>query len=126
MVLHDNFQDFVLFLYVHIALADTFQRASEEDVILSKMGALFPTEKDLKKKLEDTVVHYKSLVPEQISEIIRDTFKHFDQVKFAEKYKVYTDLYDVINADGKVDEAEKMALDALKEIINMNVEAKQD
>lgn len=34
-------------------------------------------------------------------------------------------MYNVINANGKVEEAKKIALDALKEIINMNAEAKQ-
>jgi uncharacterized tellurite resistance protein B-like protein len=57
-------------------------------------------------------------------DIIRDTFKQFDHVKFAQKYKVYTDMYDVINADGKVEESEKNALDLLKEIIDLNAEVK--
>jgi uncharacterized tellurite resistance protein B-like protein len=125
MVLHNNFQDFVLFLYIHMALADHYLHPSEETVILDKMSRLFPTEADPKKKFDDAVKHYESLSHEKVMEVIRDTFRHFDQVKFAQKYKVYTDMYDVINADGKVEEAEKIALDALKEIINMNAEAKQ-
>jgi uncharacterized tellurite resistance protein B-like protein len=124
MVLHNNFQDFVLFLYIHMALADHYLHPAEESVILDKMSRLFPAEADQKKKFDDAVKHYESLSHEKAVEVIRDTFRHFDQVKFAQKYKVYTDMYDVINADGKVEEAEKFALDALKEIINMNAEAK--
>ncbi|MFM9839992.1 MAG: TerB family tellurite resistance protein [Cyclobacteriaceae bacterium] len=124
MMLHNNFQDFVLFLYIHMALADHYLHPSEESVILDKMSRLFPTEADPKKKFDAAVKHYESLSHETAIETIRASFKHFDQVKFAQKYKVYTDMYDVINADGKVEEAEKIALDALKEIINMNAEAK--
>jgi uncharacterized tellurite resistance protein B-like protein len=126
MILHDNFQDFVLFLYIHMALADKYLHPSEESVILDKMSRLFPAEANPKKKFDDAVKKYESLSHEKAMEIIRDTFKHYDHVKFAQKYKVYTDMYDVINADGKVEEAEKIALDALKEIINMNAEAKPD
>jgi uncharacterized tellurite resistance protein B-like protein len=56
-------------------------------------------------------------------EVIRATFKHFDQIKFTQKYKVYTDLYDIVNADGKVEESEMVALEILKEIIDMNSDA---
>ncbi len=124
MVLHNSFQDFVLFLYIHMALADKYLHPSEESVILDKMSRLFPTEADPKKKFDEAVKQYESLSYEAAIETIRTSFKHFDQIKFAQKYKVYTDMYDVINADGKVEEAEKIALDSLKEIINMNAEVK--
>lgn len=125
MILHSNFQDFVLFLYIHMALADHYLHPSEEEVILNKMGKLFPTEGNPKKKFDEEVARYKSFDQATAMTIIHESFKHFSHIKFAHKYKVYTDMYDVINADGKVEEAEKVALDALKEIINMNAEAKQ-
>ena len=125
MIIHQSFQDFVLFLYIHMALADQYLHPAEESVILEKMSKIFPSEENPKKKFDAAVLYYESLSHEEAMQIIRDTFKHFDQVKFAHKYKVYTDMYDVINADGKVEEAEKIALEALKEIININAEAKQ-
>jgi uncharacterized tellurite resistance protein B-like protein len=124
MVVHTNFQDFVLFLYIHMALADNFLHPSEEEVILTKMAKLFPTEANPKKKFDEAVAYYKTLNAEQAMDIIQSTFKHFDQVKFAQKYKVYTDMYDVVNADGKIEEAEKIALDALKKVIDLNSENK--
>lgn len=124
MVVHTNFQDFVLFLYIHMALADNFLHPSEEEVILTKMAKLFPTEANPKKKFDEAVVYYETLSAEQAMDIIQSTFKHFDQVKFAQKYKVYTDMYDVVNADGKIEEAEKIALDALKKVIDLNSESK--
>ena len=42
-------------------------------------------------------------------------------ISFSEKYRVYTDMYDIINSDGRVDSAEKSALDHLREIINLGI-----
>ncbi len=125
MVIHSNFSDFVLFLYVHMAFADESMHGSEEDVILAKMAKIFPGESDLKKKFNDAAVAYKQLDREVVMEIIKDTFKHFDQVKFAQKYKIYTDMYDIVNADGKIEESEKHALQNLKDIIDLNAEARK-
>ncbi len=124
MVIHNNFQDFVLFLYIHMALADNYLHPAEEEVILGKMAKLFPTETNPKQKFDAALLNYKTLLHNEVMDIIRGTFKQFDHVKFAQKYKVYTDMYDVINADGKVEESEKNALDLLKEIIDLNAEVK--
>ncbi|MBS1949710.1 MAG: TerB family tellurite resistance protein [Bacteroidetes bacterium] len=124
MVLHKNFSDFVLFLFIHMALADNFLHPSEEQVILEKMKRMFPDEADLKKKYNAAVTEYRSLDKSLTSTVIRDSFKSFSSIKFAHKYKVYTEMYDVVNADGKVEESEKVALDALKEIIDINSEIK--
>ena len=124
MVIHKTFSDFVLFLYVHMAHADGDLHSSEESVILDKISKIFPVEGNPKKKFDDAVAEYKSIDAAGIHAIIRDTFKHFTQVKFAQKYKVYTDMYDIINADGKVEESETNALHELKEIIDLNAEVK--
>ncbi|MGC4023320.1 MAG: hypothetical protein QM734_15935 [Cyclobacteriaceae bacterium] len=122
MVLHKQFQDFALFLYVHMALCDGSMHENEEIVVLDKMTKIFPTETDPKKKLLAAVAEYKSVEPALINTVIRDSFKFFDHVKFAQKYKIYTDMYDVVNADGRVEESERIALDALKGIIDMDAE----
>ncbi len=124
MVIHNNFQDFVLFLYVHMASADSQLAGLEEEVILGKMKKLFPNEQDLKKKFEHAVAEYRSYNHDQVMDIVRSTFKAHSEIKFAQKYKVYTDMFDIINADGRVEESERAALDALKEIIDINAEAK--
>ena len=119
MVIHKSFADFVLFLYVHMAHADGDFHSSEKKVILDKIPKLFPNEKEPAKKLETAVAEYGTISQEQIPLIIRSTFKHFGEVKFNQKYKVYTDMYDIIHADGKVDESETYVLNELKEIIEM-------
>ena len=122
MVLHKQFQDFVLFLYVHMAFCDGSMHENEEIVVLNKMTKLFPTEGDPKKKLLSAIAEYKSIEPASVNDVIRDSFKFFDQIKFAQKYKIYTDMYDIVNADGRVEESERVALDALKNIIDLDAE----
>ena len=119
MVIHKSFADFVLFLYVHMAHADGEFHELEKGVVLEKMAKIFPKESNYEKKFDEAVSQYRSIDQSQVTIIIRDSFKHFDQVKFQQKYKVYTDMYDIINADGKVDESETKALNELKQIIDI-------
>jgi len=126
MVLHKQFQDFVLFLYAHMALCDGSMHENEEIVILDKMKKLFPDEPNPKARLSSTIKEYKSVEAALINTVIRDTFKFFDQIKFAQKYKIYTDMYDVVNADGRVEESERKALNSLRDIIDMNAEIRHE
>jgi len=105
-----------------MAFADGSIHSSEEQVILHKMTKLFPDESDLKKKFDMAVVEYRALDPAMAMNVIRESFQFFDKVTFAQKYKVYTDMYDIVNADGKVEQSERHALDGLKEIININAD----
>ena len=122
MISFNSFNAFVLFLYVHMAHADGEFHSLEKGVVLNKMIKIFPREGDHERKFDDAVSQYRSIDHSQITAIIRDTFKHFDQVKFQQKYKVYTDMYDIINADGKIDESETKALDELKQIIDIGAQ----
>ena len=108
-----------------MAISDGTLHSSEEQVILNKMTKLFPTEIDIKKKLQLAVIEYKALDSVMTMNVIRESFMHFDKVTFAQKYKVYADMYDIVNADGKVEESEKNALNGLKEIIDMNAQMRQ-
>jgi uncharacterized tellurite resistance protein B-like protein len=124
MVIHKTFADFVLFLYVHMAYADGFFHPKEKDLILTKMGKHWPEEgvAELTKRLDLTEKEYLHQSADAVNLLIHDTFRHFHDVKFAHKYKVYTDLFDIVNADGTVDESETHALDKLKKIIDVGAE----
>ncbi len=124
MVIHQSFADFVLFLYVHMAHADGDYDGTEQTVILKKIPKLFPNHANPGQLLEAARSQYTSTDPSQIPVIIRDTFRHYSDVKFAQKYKVYTDMYDIIQADGKIDESETAAMNELKEIIEMGAARK--
>ncbi|HRK54456.1 MAG TPA: TerB family tellurite resistance protein [Cyclobacteriaceae bacterium] len=118
MVIHNTFADFVLFLYIHMAHADGEYHPSEEEAILNKIPKLYPTEGDPVAKLKSALAAYKKLKSDDIKGIIHDSFPHFEHIKFSQKYKVYTDMFDIVHADGKVHDAEQRALAELKDIIH--------
>ena len=126
MKVHDSFNDFVLFLYVHMALSDGSLHPSEELVILDRLTKLFPQEGNPKKKFDEAVNAYKKADKINIDEFIHHSFKHFTNVKFAQRYKIYTDMYDIMHADGKVADAEQVALDTLKKIIDLGASEHQN
>ncbi len=123
MVIHHSFADFVLFLYVHMAHADGEFHELELSLVKDKMLKLFhPEEVDLDSKLNEAITQYNAFDKNQLRILYRDTFDHFANIKFAQKYKVYTDMYGIINADGKIEESETNALNELKEIIDISAE----
>jgi len=123
MVMHSNFTDFLVFLYVHMAMADGLLHPDEEKVILEKMKKLYPGKVNLKEKFDDAHREYRTTDPSSIMQIVKDSFKQFSQVKSNQMYHIYMDLYDVVNADGKIEESERVALEALKSIIDTHSEA---
>jgi hypothetical protein len=94
-------------------------------VIEEKMVSLFPNGTDLEKKLYNTIREYNGFDKSQMEALIRDSFKHFNDIKFTQKYKVYSDIYDIINADGKVEDSETAALDILGQIMEIGRETQK-
>lgn len=119
MVIHSSFSDFVLFLYVHMAYADGEFHPTERSVILEKMHKLFP-ETEHEQRLTKAESEYDALKDTDLNKLIKDTFDHFSAIKFSQKYKVYRDMFDIIHADGKVDERETIAINRLKAIIDLS------
>lgn len=118
MVIHGNFRDFGLFLMIHIAHVDGSLHEQEELVVRQKLAVFFPEQQDPVRKFHEALEQYRGIRQEMIPVLIRETFKHFSAVRFAEKYKVYTNLFDIINADGRVDVAESQALKQLRELMS--------
>ena len=83
------------------------------------MKKLYPDNSDYDKRIDEAVLLYDDFDPKQFKILFKDTFKHFSKVTFSQRYKVYTDMYDIVHADGKVHEAETIALNALKEVIDL-------
>lgn len=123
MIIHNSFKDFVLFLYVHMANVDGEFHDTEFTLVRDKMMKLYPSEEvDIEAKLKEAIKEYDGFDKNNLKVLVRDSFDHFNTIKFAQKYKVYTDMYDIINADGRIDESETKALQELKEIIDINSE----
>lgn len=104
-----------------MAFADGHFDHTEDEVILKKMSRLFPSNPDNQAKFEEFKQDYRSLSPEDVDDLIKHNFDNFSHVSFSDKYKVYREMYDVINADGVIDESETIAMDKLKDIIEYSV-----
>lgn len=121
MVIHSSFADFILFLYVHISQADKKYDPTEIAVIKSKMTGLFSSEVDFEKKLYATIQQYNSFDKSKLTALFNDTFHHFSKEAPLQKARVYTDMHEIIRADGKVDKEEAEALETLKQIIELSI-----
>ena len=120
MVIHSTFKDFILFLYVHMSRADENYDPNEMATIKKKIGGLFEKDVDIEKKLYVAIREYNSFDHSKLSTLFSASFKHFDQDQSVLKNSFYSDLNEIIAADGKVELAESKALEALKEIIELN------
>jgi uncharacterized tellurite resistance protein B-like protein len=105
-----------------MAFADGEFHPDEVRVVKAKIKKIFPNAGEHEQKLKDAMEQYSAFDKSKLTELFKDTFAHFSNVKFSQKYKVYTDMYDIINADGTIDESETEALDSLKKIIDLGVE----
>ena len=90
-------------------------------IIKAKMYDLFSDGTDLEKKLYRTIREYNSFDKSKLSDLVEDTLKHF-KLQTAVQTKVYTDLYEIIQADGNIDQSETKALEILKQIIDLHTE----
>ena len=117
MVIHANLPDFILFLYVHMSHADDSYDPTEMAAIKNKMKGLFTKDTDVEKKLYVTIREYNSFDKNKLTELLSDSFRHFGTDTSVDAL-LFNDLKEIIQADGKVDQAEMNALEALKRMID--------
>lgn len=117
MIIHSTFEDFLLFLYIHISRADNNYDPKEMEVIQEKMKGLYPSKTDFDKKLYLTLREYKNFDKSKLPELFSDTLSHFKAGK--DKATIFADLSDIISADGKIQPTETNALDALKQTLDI-------
>lgn len=120
MVIHSNFSDFILFLFVHMSHADESYDPYEMATIKQKISAMFEQGADVERKLYTAIREYNSFDKLKLPQLFRDSFKHFGEDKRIQKTAFYDDLTEIMQADGKVEHGEKRALQALKEIVELN------
>lgn len=100
--------------------ADENYEPNEMATIKKKISGLFEKGTDVEKKLYTAIREYNQLDKSKLHELLKDSFKHFSKDERILKNDFYSDLNDIMLADGKVDESETKALKALKEIIDLN------
>ena len=119
MILHSTFPDFIAFLYVHMSHADNSYDPYELATVKSKMTGLFAEGTDVEKKLYGAIREYNSFDKSKLNELFEASLKHFS-VEAPLKEGIYTDLNEIIKADGKVDQSETKTLETLKKIIDLH------
>jgi uncharacterized tellurite resistance protein B-like protein len=120
MILHSSFPDFILFLYVHMSHADSSYDPLEMAAIKRKMSELYPEGTDIEKKLYRTIREYNSFDKLKLNDLFRETLGKFS-LDIPKNNTVYTDLYEIMQADGKIDQSETKVLETLKQIIALHV-----
>lgn len=121
MITHSTFEDFIVFLYVHISHADNNYDPSEMATIKKKMTTLFSKETDIEKKLYTTIRQYNSFDKSKLNELLKESFQHFTE-KHGNSEGVFADLLEIIQADGKEVLSETKTLQSLKQIIDQHAE----
>jgi uncharacterized tellurite resistance protein B-like protein len=97
--------------------ADDSYDPTEMAAIKNKMNGLFSKGTDIEKKLYLTIREYNSFDKTKLTELLSDSIKHFSNFTSVDTH-LFNDLREIIQADGKVDQSEMNALEALKRMID--------
>jgi uncharacterized tellurite resistance protein B-like protein len=111
-----TFNEFAAFLFLHVARTDGSFHDTESHQVKQKIARLFP-EQDAQEMIRKTLEHYQQVKQEEIAHFIRESFAQFRNESFASKYNMFTDLYDIVNSDGKIEEAETAVLNQIRDLI---------
>ncbi len=121
LVIHSSFQDFVLFLYVHVAHSDDTYDPAEFATIKEQMKKIFPEGTDMEKKLYQTIREYNAFDRSKLPQLLRDSFEHFHPDGDATRSRLHADVQAIVMADGKVTSAERDAMDAIMKLLEFVV-----
>src|SRR5688572_20913264 len=110
MVIHNTFEDFILFIYIHMSHADNSYDPAELGAIKTKMSNLFPAEKNMEQKLYAAIREYNDFDKTKLREVLEGSFKYFSEQDNERLVKVINDLSEIVKADGKVDQDEERML----------------
>lgn len=100
--------------------ADETYDPYEMATIKQKMGGMFDEDTDIEQKLYIAIREYNSFDKQKLPELLLESFKFFSKDEKIQNSSFYDDLTAIIQADGKVVHAEKKALQALREIVELN------
>ncbi len=118
MIIHQSLSDFILFLYVHIAHSDANYDPSEMALIKTKMAQLFADGIDIEKKLYGAIREYNSFDKVKLEELFNDSVEHFKSGYPMPDNDLFSDIEEIIRADGKVHVKEVDALTLISNIVN--------
>lgn len=109
-----NIEDFSLLVLVHLASVDGSIHPTEQDAIVEKVRELFPDMTTIEDRLALVTETIKKMGKESSEKMIEENLGQLKILSPGQKQTFYTLLFDIINADGRVNEEETRTLRMLK------------
>ena len=110
----EKIEDFTLLLLLHMACVDGSLHPNEKDTILERMKGLFPDISALNEKLTESELQYGKLGYARAEELLRISLPKFSHIDPIKRKEIYAALFDIINANGRVNEEETQTLQIFK------------
>ncbi len=110
----EQIEGFTLFLLLHMGRVDGSLHPNERDTILEKMKELFPENSSYEQTLTVMELQYSQLKYGGAEAILKEGFRKFSQIDPLKRKEIYTALFDIINANGRVNEEETQTLQIFK------------
>ena len=110
----ENLEDFTLFLLLHIGHVDGSLHPNEKDTILERMRELFPGYALLNEKLREMELMYGKLGHSRAEDLLKLRLPKFSDIDPIKKKEIYAAFFDIINANGRVNEEETHTLQVFK------------
>ncbi len=108
-------EDFTLLLFFHMAHVDGSLHPNERDAILEKMKGLFPGDESVNGKLLAMESQYAKLGDAKAEVLLKESIQKFSGIDPGLKKEIYSGLFDIINANGKINPEETKTLQVFKE-----------
>jgi uncharacterized tellurite resistance protein B-like protein len=113
MIELDSLEDFALLLLLHMSHADGSLHPNERETILERMHEIFPSY-----LIEDKVVFmeasYQKLGPSRAEALLLASLDRFSVSDTAKRKQIFAALFDIINANGRVDVHETHTLQVFR------------
>ena len=110
----EKLEDFTLLLLLHMGHVDGSLHPNEKDTILDRMKEMFPAVSSLIEKFTEMELLYGKLGYARVEDLLKITLPKFSHIDAVKKREIYSALFDIINANGRVNEEETQTLQIFK------------
>jgi uncharacterized tellurite resistance protein B-like protein len=111
----NTIEDFTLLLLFHMAHVDGSIHPNERDTIFERMRSMFPDDSSIDQKVMSIEREYLSLGDMRAETLLKESMLKFNATDLSLKREIYAALFDIINANGKVNQEETQALKLFKD-----------
>ena len=108
-------EEFTLLLFFHMAHVDGSIHPNERDTILERMKSIFPDDAIVDQKVMSVEREYSSLGDIRAETLLKEGMLKFADVDAGMRKEIYSALFDIINANGKVNQEETQVLRLFKD-----------